>query len=257
MPNQDIGFLFASQRHIDVTCVRHLHPSSEIVIVTEGTLEMTVGNRKYSIRSGRGVFVSPFELHSFRSPNRNKCHVLLFSKELAGYFHEFLQDKEMTSHIFSLSEESLRLSERVLPDMRNNANYFTAQAVLSLLCLDIINSGSFVKKERCTDDVIAKALAYINHNFANDLSLEAVANHIGIRPVTLSKSFSKRIGENFNAYVHFLRCNCAADMIKRSSHTMSEIAYLCGFGSIRSFNRNFKSIYGITPSEYKESRKFI
>lgn len=257
MEAEHIGFLFASQRHTDVDCPVHIHASAEIVIVTAGTLEMTVGNKKYSIKRGQGLYITPFEMHSFCSPIHNKCHVLLFSKELAGYFHEFLQNKEMTSHIFSLSQESLSLSERTLPDETNTADYFTAQAVLSLLCLDIVSSGQFIKKERCPDDVIAGALEYINHHFADDLSLQTVAHQIGIRPVALSKSFSKRFGKNFQSYVHFLRCNCAADMIKASNLTMAEIASCCGFGSIRSFNRNFKELYGIAPSEYKKAYRFI
>lgn len=257
MAEQDIGFLFTSQRHVDVTCIKHLHPYAEIVIVTEGTLEMVIGNQKYSIKTGQGVYVSPFEMHSFDSPAHNKCHVILFSKELSGYFHDFLLDKEITGHIFSLSQESTMLSERTLPDMNNTVDYFTAQATLSLLCLDIIHGCEFRKKERCPDDIIERTLQYINENFSNELSLESVARHVGVRPVTLSKTFSKKLGENFSTYVHFLRCNSAANMMKKTDLTLSDIACRCGFGSIRSYNRVFRALYGMTPSEYRQANRFI
>ena len=149
------------------------------------------------------------------------------------------------------------LSERVLPDMNNTADYFTAQATLSLLCLDIVHGCAFTKKERCPDDIIERALQYINENFSNELSLEAVARYAGVRPVTLSKNFSKKLGENFSTYVHFLRCNMAADMMKKSDLTLSEIACRCGFGSIRSYNRVFRELYGMTPSEYRQANRFI
>lgn len=257
MADHELVSMFSSHRHIDVTCIKHLHSSAEIVMVTDGTLEMDIGNRKYAIKSGHGVYISPFELHSFCSPEHNKCHVILFSKELAGYFHAYLQNKEITGHIFSLSRESILLCERTLPEENNTADYFTAQALLSLLCLDIISGCSLVKKEPCSDDLIERALQYINQNFANDLSLESVARHVGVRPVTLSKNFSKRLGENFSTYVHFLRCNYAADMMKRSDLTLSEIACRCGFGSIRSYNRVFKALYGMTPTEYRQETRFI
>ena len=56
---------FSWARHKNVECVRHLHAHLEIVIVTEGELNMKIGNADYAIKAGRGVFISAFEPHEF------------------------------------------------------------------------------------------------------------------------------------------------------------------------------------------------
>ena len=84
------NYLFVSARHTDVEAVLHINAYAEIVIVTSGVLNMTVGRNAYSISEGEAVIVTPFEPHSFHSEKNNKCHVLMFSKELIPHFFEFL-----------------------------------------------------------------------------------------------------------------------------------------------------------------------
>ena len=100
-------YLFTSARHTDVECVLHINIYAEIVIVTSGVLNMTVGNNEYSISQGDAVFITPFEPHSFHSQSPNKCHVLMFSKELVPYFFEFLKNQVAKCHLFSPSLHEL------------------------------------------------------------------------------------------------------------------------------------------------------
>ena len=69
--------------------------------------------------------------------------------------------------------------------------------------------------------------------------------------------FSEKMGVGFNDCVRYLRCKNAAVMIKSRDMTFTEIALACGFGSVRSFNRSFKEVYGVTPSEYKSGKGLI
>ena len=83
--DRSIPFLFASARHINVECSTHMHANMEIIIVNNGRLKMTVRGADYSINKGYGVFVPPFETHSFHSAEENECHVIMFSKSLFGF----------------------------------------------------------------------------------------------------------------------------------------------------------------------------
>ena len=89
-------------------------------------------------------------------------------------------------------------------------------------------------------------------HFKEEISLSSVAEALGIHPVTVSKSFSKYAGVGFNYYVQYLRCVYAAELITNTAMSLTEIAYESGFGSVRSFNRAFRGLYGITPEEYRE-----
>lgn len=251
--DKKLPFIFSSERHIDVECVVHIHATMEIVLVNEGILQMTVGNKEYDIPKGHGLFIPPFAPHTFKSVKPNLCHVLIFSEVLVPYFFEFVKEYSPTHHLFPISNASMALAESILPDYRNTADYIGAEAVLAPLCRDIYNGCRFVRRDRQSYDTISSVLDYIGAHFTERIDLEAVARATGHHPVTISKIFSKHTGVGFNYYLQYQRCSHAAHLIKTRDMSFSEIAYESGFGSIRSFNRSFSLIYGRTPTEYKNS----
>lgn len=250
---EKLPFIFSSERHIDVECVVHIHATMEIVLVTEGVLQMTVDGKEYDIPKDHGLFIPPFAPHTFRSVKPNLCHVLIFSEVLVPYFFEYVKENAPRSHLFAVSDASMALAESVLPDYRNTADYICAEAVLAPLCRDIYNGCDFEPRNRHSEDTLSTVLSYISAHFTEKLDLESVARATGHHPVTISKIFSRHTGVGFNYYLQYQRCAYAAQLIKTKNMSFAEIAYESGFGSIRSFNRSFSMIYGRTPTEYKSS----
>lgn len=243
--------LFSVMRHVNVECETHIHAMLEIVLVLRGVLQMTVSGKPYEIREGEGIFVAPLEPHAFHSAEPNACQVLVFSREMVWYFFEFVQSNSPSKHLFSVSKEAASLCERLLSD--GSEDYVGAQAALAPLCYDVIHGCAFEPRKHASDDTLERMLTYIDAHFQEELTLESVARAIGVHPVTLCKSFSKRAGVGFHAYLQYSRCSFAANLIRTSEMSFSEIAYESGFGSIRSFNRAFQCVYRATPTEYKRS----
>lgn len=250
----DISMDFRWATHTNVECVRHLHPHLEIIEVTEGVLNIRVGSSDYVIPAGQGVFVSAFEPHEFHSEQNNRCRVLMFSPELVATFFEALRGKRTESHIFAVSEASRAVSDSILSGDGGTLGTLEAQALLYPVCLDALRGCTFKEAKRIVDSSAERAFEYMNAHFAESISLDGVARAVGLHPVTLSKMFSKKIGVGFNDCIRYLRCHHAAYLISGSNATFTEIAYSCGFGSVRSFNRSFRAVYGITPGEYREGK---
>ena len=249
--DNNIPFLFASARHKSIECVLHMHATMEIIIVTDGALKMTVGGADYSISKGYGVFVPPFVPHSFNSSEPNECHVLMFSRELVSYFCELLKSHEPIRHIFAISQPALTLTEEILPNDINTTDYVGAQALLAPLCRDILLGCEFKRRGQPPNGCLTAAIEYIEAHFHENIDLKSVAKAIGYHPSTVSKAFSGETGINFNLYLQYVRCAGAARMLQSCKMNIAEVAFSLGFGSIRSFNRTFKGIYGVTPSEYR------
>ncbi|MBQ9086897.1 MAG: helix-turn-helix transcriptional regulator [Clostridia bacterium] len=247
----NIPFLFASAKHTDVECVTHIHITMEIVLVTDGELHMTIGGKEYSIPKGYGTFIAPLEPHLFHSRHPNQCHVLMFSGEIVNYFFEFVKTHSPKRHIFPISNASLELAGKILPDENNVVDCIGAEAVLAPLCYDIVHGCEFETRKTAFDQTAYRILEYVNTHFREELTLESVAIAVGVHPVTISKIFSKQTGLGFSYYLQYARCTYAAKLIKMQNLTFSEIAYESGFGCIRSFNRSFLQIYKITPTEYR------
>ena len=254
---EQVRKFFASARHTDVGCMLHIHATAEILLVTGGELGVQVGNRQYTVRSGQGVFIAPYEPHRFYTPQHSRCHVLMFSRELIGYFWEQPGRSYPIGHLFSVSPASLELAENILPLDYNEADYIGALAVLGPLCYDIARDCTFGVMEEDSDDLLEKAIGYIDGHFTQELSLKDVAKAVGCHPVTLSKAFNKKTGIGFVGYVQYLRCAYGAGLIRQGRQTLTQVAFSSGFGSIRSFNRAFVRVYGMTPNAFKNSENAL
>lgn len=250
---RNIEFLFSSTRHSGVKWPAHLHNTMEIVLVTEGTLRMTVSKKEYDIPEGYGICVLPFETHLFSSATPNRCHILEFSKDFVGYFFELVKGKALTNHLFPISEASMLLSETLLPSVSNMVDYICAEAVLAPLCYDVLHGCSFEEVRQPLDDTVVDVLKYIDEHFYEEISLERTARAVGVHPVTISKMFARHAGLGFQDYLQYRRCEHAAFLIRTTDMTFSEIAYESGFGSIRSFNRSFLNVRKMTPTQYKNT----
>jgi AraC-like DNA-binding protein len=95
-------------------------------------------------------------------------------------------------------------------------------------------------------------LDYINNNFQeNDLSLEQVSNHTGINQRRIANYIQQNYGCNFKTYINRMRISESKRLLKESELNMGEIAFKVGFNNQSHFNRVFKAMEGISPSEFR------
>ena len=98
---------------------------------------------------------------------------------------------------------------------------------------------------------VRKAADTLRHNFSQNLSLEQLADHVGMSPSHLSRTFTKEVGMSISQYVAALRCEEAASMLRDSDTPISEISAYVGYLDNNYFVKVFKKQYGVTPSDYR------
>lgn len=100
--------------------------------------------------------------------------------------------------------------------------------------------------------LIAKVKQYLKTNYMNyGLSLESVADLIGVSSSYLSVLFKKEAEINFIDYLTDLRISAAKELLKDPLRSAGEIAEKTGFESSSYFTRAFKRKTGMTPTEYR------
>jgi AraC-like DNA-binding protein len=92
---------------------------------------------------------------------------------------------------------------------------------------------------------------YLDENFDSQITIESVAKKFSISPSNLAHKFKDTVNVSFQRYVNFRRLMRAREMLKETKHSISEIAYSCGFGSVSQFNRVFRSSVGCAPRQYR------
>ncbi len=103
-------------------------------------------------------------------------------------------------------------------------------------------------------DTVYKVIEYIRKNYFKKISLDDIANHVNFSKTYLSRIFKDEVGENISNYVNKIRIEKAKLLIIDKKFSLIDIANLVGFEDQSYFTKVFKSIVGISPKKYKESR---
>ena len=97
-------------------------------------------------------------------------------------------------------------------------------------------------------------LAFIEQHMDNGkLLIEEMAREVGMSRSVFFKKLKALTGLSPNELLKDIRIKRAAALIKENSYSMQQIAYMVGFNDAHYFSRCFKQVYGMTPTEYKES----
>lgn len=102
---------------------------------------------------------------------------------------------------------------------------------------------------------ILQVASYMNQHYTENLPIETLSGMCGISKNYFISSFKKVIGETPHNYLIKLRISKARILLETTDESIQEIAAHCGFQKANTFSSLFKSITGITPSEYRKSGK--
>lgn len=102
--------------------------------------------------------------------------------------------------------------------------------------------------------IVEKCKRYIKVHYQSDISLKTLSSNLGSNATALCRKFKEETGETIFQYLIHLRIEAACKMLLNTQHSISEIAYLCGFNTLPHFNRKFKELMGISPKAFREEK---
>jgi AraC-like DNA-binding protein len=116
-------------------------------------------------------------------------------------------------------------------------------------------SGELVRRNN-NHRILERIFSFIHDNFCNPhITLEQAANAAALSKFYFTRFFKQQTGQTFHTYISRLRVNHAEKHLAESDLPIIEIAYLCGFYSLKTFNRVFKAYAGTSPSGYRNGRR--
>lgn len=102
-----------------------------------------------------------------------------------------------------------------------------------------------------SNQIVSKAIQLVKQRFRENITLDIVAEELGVSSFYLSKLFHKHTGMNFTEYLTQKRIAQAKRLLENGEMNIKEIAYATGFNSQSYFSKIFKKYVGIAPSDYK------
>ena len=107
--------------------------------------------------------------------------------------------------------------------------------------------------EHKTNIKMQKAIEYIKETYATDLNMAVVSNYISMNYSLFSYTFKQYTGTNFVNYLKNIRVGEAKKLLTETDMKINEISQAVGYDHEKHFMKTFKSITGLTPSQYRNN----
>ena len=98
---------------------------------------------------------------------------------------------------------------------------------------------------------LRKIKAYVSDRYSEKICLADAACIVCMEPKSFSKFFRQKVGHPFHVWLSCIRICKAKQLMSRSEDSITEIAEQVGFSDLRSFERAFKTITGLTPVQFR------
>lgn len=248
----------------------HYHDYYEVVVFEEGDVRYVCEGRVYHPAPWDVILIPPGKFHNSATSSektRYTRHVFyLYPSALDAYgcgaLTTFLRDAEGGTLLTFRSSEAKQRLAGLLRELREalekSASPMEEALALSYIIqiLYLLNGCSRSPEGEGSGlpESILAVKRYVDQNFHTISSVSEVAAHFFYSREYLSRLFRRHLDTTVSDYVMKRRIEKSESLIA-DGLPLLDVAYRVGFGSPSTFIRAFKSVTGITPSEYRRLRR--
>lgn len=250
----------------------HQHQEIQISLVVKGSGSFVVADTINEYQEGDILVIGEYVPHVFKSDSDKSDESIMcslfFKKDSFGKHFFELTDMAETKEFFKGSEYGLKVlskKQKITKQFNKLSHQNKIERVATLLkILNLISTAestplsSFVYKKRYTDDEgkrMNDVFEYAMEKFYEPITLEEIADKAHMNKNSFCRYFKKRTNKTFFQFLIEIRIENACKLITSSPDlSIAMISEQCGFGTIANFNRKFKEIKGLTPTDYRRQR---
>lgn len=252
----------------------HWHSDFEIATAECGVLDYQVGGQHIILEEGDSIFVNGNVLHGIKQlsgdipdpmPNIVFSGAII-APETSTIYQKYIlpiaQCDSLTFIVFrngdsSHSEINCLIKNVCIQMNEQKACYELAvQRNISHIFEYIFsNFDKFPKAEATRIQInnqirFQKMLTYIYEHYTETVTLEDIANAANISRSEAGRFFNTYMGcSPIDALIQY-RLQTAHGLLSNKTNSLQEISFACGFNSVNYFSRQFKKVYGYTPSQH-------
>ena len=249
--NQHFGIseYFCKETGENFSFPSHMHHSFEVIVIFEGKMSVTVAETDYELSSGEGVLIFPEQIHSLKS-EKSKHSLVIFSSDHLPEMKKLTSSKGLFCPVIKVLRQNFR------SDMLSaEKNKLRIRSILYELAAQYFEGESAPYLVMDDSALVCRVVEYIDNHYMEPMTLEDLSTALGYSYRYMSGVVNRFFKLPLPRVVNRYRVNYACDLLTNTDTEITQIALICGFGSMRSFNRNFKGVVGISPREYRSEKR--
>lgn len=239
-----------------------ISPYYYLLFVLEGEGTFIQGNRTYPLRKNDMFCLFPQVGHEYFTNPDAPLHKAFFAFDGKQALHLLNRiglkpnsphmPNALTPAVLDKLQEFFNLNlnpDRQITDLSRLAVFYQ---LFDLLTLDAHPSRGM---EGHTLSWLQKGAEYLEIHYTEGITIESVAEFVGIDRSHFTKTFQKAYGVPPMKYVQQLKVNEACSLLKQTDFKLTEIAQSVGYPDLFTFSKAFKKAVGISPSAYRLKQK--
>ncbi|MFS0777109.1 AraC family transcriptional regulator [Neobacillus sp. 3P2-tot-E-2] len=255
---------------------RHWHESVEISYVLSGKIDnIYIDGKEYESREGDIVVINSNAIHSFsvnRGQNRKALTLFIPYEFIKAVYPDIDevgfdcisidQQNGPKKREFAELRENLNSINNAYLDSENNPLAYIKVTSLTYKLIYLLLKHFKIKKKSSSRIKSWKYIErltiitnFIKENYQQNLSLELLSNQFNFSPEYLSRFFMKHTGMTLLNYITAIRLEKSFPDLMNTDHPIIQIALNHGFPNEKSYIRAFRTVYQLTPSQYRKDQK--
>ena len=251
-----------------VMALPHWHDYYELLYIISGQSIQVINGFTETMDEGDIVLINPGAQHTTTAVTADGCDILVVQFYLPGvnfdnllcpdsqYITPFVQGgpshRGYYSHIGRDNAAILYIAHQILAEHRMGlkGHETIIKGLLYQLLGYLIRDGRFDVTTQANSEQLKAVHAvcrYVEKRYADDVSLKAVAAHVGYTAEYLSKLFKKVTGRHYKAYCDYVRMNQAERLLHEGGISLSEVAARVGCRGAADLSRVYKRVFGCSP----------
>lgn len=259
-PGFNLHYISISKYEGDWQSHPHTHHFTELFYVLDGKGDFLVEDECFPVKPNDLIIINPHVEHTEKTLTHDPMEYIVFAVE--GMAFTPLVSKEIKKSYSYYSYPSpenhlMKFSQIILKEFKEKKPGFdiVCQSLLQALLifisrdqnLSIISDSIYKISREC-----ALAKRYIDTNYAQEITLDTLAEITHINKFYLAHSFSDYMGRSPINYLNDVRVKASMELLINTSYSIAQVASGTGFSSQSYFSQVFRKDVGMTPQQYRK-----
>lgn len=260
---EDFPIAFFDDDLTKVAVPPHWHNELELIIITEGRVQVRIAGSEFLLSSGEGYFANSEILHAANLVSvSGHQHAMVFSPRMISCgadlvwktcvdpvlknphipFVRLTEAIPWQNELLKMVENAWQIGAYEIKDYPIHVRYLLSQsfALIASHAETLRTESAYTDRYQRDELRMKKALLFIDGNYGSAITLDEIAASVSVSTSTCLRLFSTIVGTTPVNYLLDFRLQKAAEELQhQGQRTISEIAYLCGFTDASYFNRCF------------------